>query len=88
MITTTGVGALSIVGLAIIGITFVIVSLQSRDRLPFTVSKALYIGVWLGAVILVAQSLVDSMWESTAITFIGSFSWAIGYEIGLIGGER
>ncbi|WP_251133149.1 hypothetical protein [Halorubrum sp. 2020YC2] len=48
----------------------------------------MYVGVSIGAALLVAQSLTDSTWETVAVFAVGGLSWAIGHETGQIDHER
>ncbi|QWC18788.1 hypothetical protein KI388_11740 [Halorubrum sp. 2020YC2] len=75
-------------GLAILTLAFVAAVLQSRNRLPFSVPEGVYVGVSIGAALLVAQSLTDSTWETVAVFAVGGLSWAIGHETGQIDHER
>ena len=84
MIILAGVGALPVLGLLILGATLVTAMLQSRNRLPFTLSESAYTGVSVGAIFLVASFLVDSTLETIVILCVGCFAWGAGYEIGQI----
>ncbi len=68
MITPAGVGAFPVLGLLILCTTLVTAMLQSRNRLPFTLSEGTYVGVSVGSVFLVASFLVDSTWETILST--------------------
>ena len=84
MVTLAGVGPLPVLGSLILGATLVTVMLQSRNRLPFTLSESAYTGISVGAVFLVANFLVDSTSETIVILCVGCFAWGAGYEFGQI----
>ncbi|VTT86684.1 hypothetical protein DM2_2722 [Halorubrum sp. DM2] len=80
--------ALTLFGLTLLGATFVTAALQSRGRLPFGVPEGVYVSVSIGAMSIVAQSLVGSDWETIAILAVGTLAWATGYETARGADER
>lgn len=88
MLPPIGVDTLPLVGIAIIGVLFVMASLQSRNRLPFIISEGAYISISTAAALLVAQFLVDSTSKTIIIFAVGSLAWGVGYETGQIDRKR
>jgi len=80
--------ALPLFGLTLLGAVFVTAALQSRGRLPFAVPEGAYVALSVGAVSIVAQSLVGSEWETVAILAVGGLAWTTGYETARAGDER
>ncbi|MDB2274298.1 hypothetical protein PM022_07005 [Halorubrum ezzemoulense] len=77
---SSATAVLPLFGLTLLGAVFVTAALQSRGRLPFAVPEGAYVAVSVGAVSVVAQSLVGSDRETVAILAVGALAWATGYE--------
>ena len=82
MAITTSLGTLPLAGIATLALTFVAANLQSRNRLPVSIPEGVYVGVSMGAALLVAQFLIESTWGTVGVFAVGGLCWAIGHETG------
>ena len=84
MAITTSLGTLPLAGIVALALTFVAADLQSRNRLPVSIPEGVYVGVSMGAALLVAQFLIESTWGTVGVLAVGGLCWAIGHETGQI----